>query len=80
MAFDESLRAELHQTAPGVHTTVVCPFYIDTGMFRGVKTRFPWLLPILKEDDVAARVVRAIQHDHARVMVTIQNGAWKLLP
>jgi all-trans-retinol dehydrogenase (NAD+) len=69
MAFDESLRAELRQIAPGVRTTVVCPFYIDTGMFRGVKSRFPWLLPILKEDAVAARVVRAIERNHARVMM-----------
>ena len=49
VGFDESLRAELRQTAPGVRTTVVCPCYIDTGMFRGVKSRFPLLLPILKE-------------------------------
>ena len=69
MAFDESLRAELYELAPGVRTTVVCPYYIDTGMFRGVKSRFPWLLPILKEHDVASRVVRAIERNQARVMM-----------
>ena len=67
VGFDESLRAELKQIAPAVQTTVICPFFIDTGMFAGVKTRFSWLLPILKEDTVAARVVKAIQRNHRRV-------------
>jgi all-trans-retinol dehydrogenase (NAD+) len=83
MAFDESLRAELRQIAPGVRTTVVCPFYIDTGMFHGVKSRFPRLLPILKEADVAARVVRAIERDQARVMmpwIVYLVPAMRLLP
>jgi len=69
MGFDESLRGELRQIAPGVKTTVVCPYYIDTGMFSGVKSRFPWLLPILREDDVATRVVAAIQRDRRRLMM-----------
>ena len=67
IGFDESLRAELHTLAPAVRTTVVCPFYIDTGMFRGVKSRFPLLLPILAEDVVARRVVEAIRRDRPRL-------------
>lgn len=40
VGFDESLRAELAaQKKDGVFTTVVCPYYIDTGMFTGVQTR-----------------------------------------
>jgi all-trans-retinol dehydrogenase (NAD+) len=69
VGFDESLRGELRRIAPHVKTTVVCPYYIDTGMFQGVKSRFPWLLPILNEDHVAERVVRAIQHDRRRLMM-----------
>jgi short-subunit dehydrogenase len=69
VGFNESLRAELRQIAPAVKTTIVCPFYIDTGMFRGVKSRFPWLLPILKEDDVATRIVTAIQRGKPRLYV-----------
>jgi all-trans-retinol dehydrogenase (NAD+) len=69
IAFDESLRAELKQMGSGVQTTVVCPYYIDTGMFSGVKSRFSWLLPILQEDDVATRVVAAIQHDKRRLLM-----------
>lgn len=69
VGFDESLRAELRTSAPGVITTVVCPYYIDTGMFRGVRSRFPFLLPILKEDEVAQRVVRAIETDRRRLIM-----------
>lgn len=68
VGFDESLRMELRKT-PGVKTTVVCPFFIDTGMFAGVTTRFPWLLPILKEDLVAERIVGAVQSDKRRLVL-----------
>jgi len=69
IGFDESLRGELRKAAPGVMTTVVCPYYIDTGMFHGVKSRFPFLLPILKEDKVAERVVSAIQRNKRRLLM-----------
>lgn len=69
MGFDESLRVELRKIAPRVQTTVVCPYYIDTGMFRGVKSRFPWLLPILDENQVAERVVRCIERDKRRLFM-----------
>ncbi len=68
VGFDESLRVELRQVAPGVKTTVVCPFYIDTGMFEGVRTRVPFLLPILKQEDVAKKIAEAIVRDR-RVLV-----------
>jgi len=69
MGFDESLRAELHKTAPGVLTTVVCPFFIGTGMFRGVRTRFPRLLPILDEAYVAERIVDAVKRGRRRLLL-----------
>ena len=63
VGFNEALRQELRRSAPGVRTTVVCPFYVDTGMFAGVKTRFPLLLPILEEDAVAGAILDAVQRD-----------------
>lgn len=70
VGFDESLRVELKRLGhKSIHTTVVCPYYISTGMFEGVRTRFPFLLPILKPDDVAERVVRAIEKDKNRVIM-----------
>jgi all-trans-retinol dehydrogenase (NAD+) len=67
VGFDESLRVELRHQAPGVKTTVVCPYFIDTGMFEGVKSRFPSLLPILREEDVGKRVVEAIAANRSRL-------------
>jgi all-trans-retinol dehydrogenase (NAD+) len=69
VGFDESLRAELAQAAPAIRTTVVCPYYIDTGMFEGVRTRFQRLLPVLQPDAVVARIVRAIERDEPRVVM-----------
>ncbi|RUS71580.1 hypothetical protein EGW08_020658 [Elysia chlorotica] len=44
VGFDESLRAEIAKMGKtGVKTTVVCPFYINTGMFEGAQSR---ILPI----------------------------------
>ncbi len=69
VGFDESIRAELKQSAPGVKTTVICPFYINTGMFAGVKTRFPWLLPILDERYAADRMISAVRHRRPRLIM-----------
>ena len=83
VGFNEALRMELKRSAPGVKTTVICPFYIDTGMFHGVKTRFPLLLPILKEAHVVERIVRAIQHDTPQVLLPWMVNtlpAMRLLP
>lgn len=67
--FDEALRAELKQQGLNIRTTVVCPFFINTGMFAGVKTRLPLLLPILKEDEVAERIVRAVARGKERLIL-----------
>ena len=69
VGFDESLRMELKRLGSPVRTTMVCPFYIDTGMFAGVKTRFPWLLPILKPDYVVRRIMSAIEGNRSRLIL-----------
>jgi all-trans-retinol dehydrogenase (NAD+) len=69
VGFDESLRAELRRIAPGVKTTVICPYFITTGMFEGVKTRFAWLLPIFNETYAAARIVKAIRRRQSRLIM-----------
>ncbi|MDE3034051.1 MAG: SDR family oxidoreductase [Acidobacteriota bacterium] len=69
VGFDESLRMELRRLGSPVQTTVVCPFFIDTGMFQGVKTRFPWLLPILNPDYVTRRILDAIEGNRRRLVM-----------
>ncbi len=58
---------ELRRSGTRVKTTLVCPYYIDTGLFEGVKTRFSFLLPILKEDYVAERIVKAVRRGRRRL-------------
>lgn len=66
-AIDESVRMELNRLGArgtrgkGVQTLCVCPYYINTGMFEGVQTRFPLLLPILDQHYVVDRIIRAIK-------------------
>ena len=67
--FNESLRAELRAGRTGVNTLVVCPYYIDTGMFDGVQTRWPLLLPILQEEQVATRVLDAIEAGRRKLVL-----------
>ncbi|MGF1472490.1 MAG: SDR family oxidoreductase [Rubrobacteraceae bacterium] len=62
IGFTESLRVELKKSGYSeIRTTIIEPFYVDTGMFEGVKTRFPRILPILEQDDVTDRIVKAVQ-------------------
>lgn len=69
VGFDESLRLELRRLGSHVRTTVVCPFYVTTGMFAGVRTRFPLLLPILDPEYTTERIVRAIERGRRRVLL-----------
>ena len=69
VGFDEALRMELRRAAPGVKTTVVCPYYVSTGMFEGVTTRFSWLLPIMEPKKVVTRIVDAVQRDRSRLFL-----------
>lgn len=69
VGFTESLRAELRRDGSGVRTLLVCPYYIDTGMFTGVTTRFPRLLPILREADVATRILDAVEQGRQQLVM-----------
>jgi all-trans-retinol dehydrogenase (NAD+) len=69
VGFAESLRSEMRRSAPGVRSTIICPFYVDTGMFEGVRTRIPILLPILRPEDVARRIADAIERNRTLVVL-----------
>ena len=69
VGFTESLRAELRAEGSSVRTLVVCPYYIDTGMFEGVRTRVPLLLPILQPDKVARSVLTAIERGREQLVM-----------
>jgi all-trans-retinol dehydrogenase (NAD+) len=69
VGFDESLRMELRRIAPQLRTTLVCPYLIDTTLTEGVQAPCRWLMPPLRQEEVAARVVRAIESDQRRVVL-----------
>lgn len=69
VGFDESLRVEMKKYNTGVNTTCVCPFYISTGMFQGVKTRLSALMPILTPDYVATEIVAAVKRNEEVLMM-----------
>ncbi|NXS93556.1 RDHE2 dehydrogenase, partial [Jacana jacana] len=53
----------------GIKTTTVCPFFINTGMFEGCKTKWPRLLPVLESEYVAERIMTAIRRDQDVLMI-----------
>lgn len=70
VGFAESLMAELHSLGlDGVKSTLVCPYFISTGMFDGVQTRIPWLLPILTPDYVTDKMIAAILQNQEMLML-----------
>lgn len=69
LSMDESIRLELKEIGSQVRTTAICPYYINTGMFDGVKTRFPFLLPILKPEFVVEKIYQTIHGKDQRVIL-----------
>lgn len=68
--FGETLRTELHSLAPSIKTTVVLPFFIKTGMFEGAGTvLFPFFTTHLEPEDVAERVIKAVESNRKRLML-----------
>jgi len=59
VGMDEALKAELYVQGVSsyINTTVVCPYYISTGMFSGVQSK---VVPILEPEFVAEETVKAI--------------------
>ncbi|XP_069321721.1 epidermal retinol dehydrogenase 2 [Eulemur rufifrons] len=59
--FAESVFIETFaQKHKGIKTTIVCPFFVKTGMFEGCTTGCPSLLPILDPEYVVRKIVDAI--------------------
>ena len=60
IGWSDSVRIELQEMKRNVHVTTVAPYYINTGMFDGVKSR---IIPILKPEYVAKKVIKAIERN-----------------
>ncbi|MCF0176340.1 MAG: SDR family NAD(P)-dependent oxidoreductase, partial [Bacteroidales bacterium] len=60
IGWSDSVRIELAKAGSRVRITTVAPYYINTGMFDGVRSR---IIPILKPDKTAAKIVKAIERN-----------------
>ncbi|MBN1142818.1 MAG: SDR family oxidoreductase [Bacteroidales bacterium] len=58
--WSDSLRIEMEQQKTGVGVTTVTPYYINTGMFDGVRSP---LIPIQQPEKAARKIIRGIEHD-----------------
>lgn len=59
IGWSESLRLEMEMQHTGVRITTVAPYYINTGMFAGVRS----FIPILEPAPTARRIIRAIERN-----------------
>lgn len=68
VGLDEALRVEIYTQGYSefIKTTCVCPYYISTGMFAGVKSK---IIPILEPSYVAERAVSGILSNTEMVLV-----------
>ena len=83
VAIDEALRLELKKNGHYgyIKTTCICPYFIDTGMFKGAQTAFP--MYILTPDEVVTRIVNAIRQEEAQTIIPYRGNILflvKLLP
>lgn len=68
VGFHESLLTDLKTHGyDGIHMTLICPYYINTGMFSGVRPR---MVSMLDPEYVADRILEAIR----------KNEVWCVLP
>jgi all-trans-retinol dehydrogenase (NAD+) len=58
IGWSDSVRLEMKKLKKQVGVTTVTPYYINTGMFDGVRS----VVPILNPEKVARRIIRAIEH------------------
>ena len=57
IGWSDSLRLEMKYQKLNISVTTVTPYYIDTGMFEGVRS----LVPILKPESAARKIIRGIE-------------------
>ena len=58
IGWSDSLRIELKQAKSAVRISTIAPYYINTGMFNGVKSRF---FPILEPETTSRKILNAIE-------------------
>ena len=60
IGWSDSIRIELQEMKSNVHVTTVAPYYINTGMFNGIKSP---IIPVLKPEYVSRKILNAIERN-----------------
>jgi all-trans-retinol dehydrogenase (NAD+) len=60
VGWSDSLRLEMKQLNKNISVTTIMPFFINTGMFDGVKSK---LLPILEPEPPSEKIITEIERD-----------------
>lgn len=72
IGFSETLRLELRKyNATKVKVTIICPSFIDTGLFEGFKVGFS---PTLKPGYVAEQIIKAVKNDKPFLILPKSTG------
>ncbi len=65
IGWSDSLRLEMKQMNKKVNVTTIMPYYINTGMFDGVKSK----IPILEPEIAALTIVKAIEKNKKLISI-----------
>lgn len=60
VGWGDSVRLEMKRMGMDIFVTTIMPYFINTGMFDGVKSK---LLPILNPEEAAEKFIRAIEKE-----------------
>jgi len=74
VGWSDSLWLELKGTHPGLHVTTVTPYYINTGMFDGVRSP---IIPIMEPEQAAQKILQALEKNKRFLRMP---GLVKILP
>ncbi|MCX5859415.1 MAG: SDR family oxidoreductase [Proteobacteria bacterium] len=67
VGFSETLRMEMKKNGlPEIRFTIVCPSYVTTGMFEGVKA--PMFTPWMTTEQMAGKIMKAIKKNQDYVL------------
>ena len=69
--WSDSLRLEMKELKKKIKVTTILPYYINTGMFDGVKSR----IPILNDEYAALTIIKAIEKN--KKIITIPGWIYR---
>jgi short-subunit dehydrogenase len=69
IGWSDSIRLEMESLNTGVKVTCITPYYINTGMFDGVKTSI--FVPINKPEKAARKIIAGIEKNKLHVRMPL---------